>query len=61
MDRDMKLSHETFLHRAAYIAQTIAGLWFLAIAVLEDVALQARLARLAVALACIANLREFGG
>lgn len=52
----MKFSYGKLFSLAVNTALVALAVWFLAIAVLEDVPLQARLARLAVALACIANL-----
>lgn len=40
----------------AYVIQVIAGLWFLAIAVFDDVVFEARLGRLAVSSAFMGNL-----
>lgn len=52
----MKFSYGKLFSLAVHTALVVLAVWFLAIAILEDVALQARLARLAVALAFLANL-----
>lgn len=52
----MKILNEKAFRRAADVVLMIIALWFFAIAAFEDVVFEARLARLAVALACIANL-----
>lgn len=52
----MKLSYRKMFGLAVHIALLVIAAWFLVIAVFENVAMDARLGRLAVVLACIANL-----
>lgn len=52
----MKLSYGKLFSLAVHTALIVVAAWFVARAVFEDVPIDARLGRLAVALACIANL-----
>lgn len=52
----MTMSYGKWFGLAVHTALVVIAAWFLVIAVFEDVAIDARLGRLAVALACIANL-----
>lgn len=52
----MKLSYGKLFSLAVHIVLIVVATWLLVLAVFEDVTMDARLGRLAVALACIANL-----